>query len=134
MIGLCYRHRNLIKEGDYAVFEGHYYANSDIDVKLRYSKQSLFGKKLYGAVNANLYMDRDNGFILPGTKESFEQADTTINLGAQLGFPITESRNLNFSVGAELVYHKADFTDTKDTVLDDPKYPIEDRGLYKKTL
>ena len=132
MIGLCYRHRNLIKEGDYAVFEGHYYANSDIDVKLRYSKQALFGKKLYGAVNANLYMDRDNGFILPGTKESFEQADTTINLGAQLGFPITESRNLNFSVGTELVYHKADFTDTKDTVLDDPKYPIEDRGLYQK--
>lgn len=131
MIGLCYRHRNLFFQSDYAVFEGHYYANSDFDVKLRYSKQSLFGKKMYGLMNLNIYMDRDNGFTLPVTKESFKQADTTINAGLQFGFPITESRNLNFSYGAELIYHMADFTDTKDSVLDDPKFPIEDRGLYQ---
>jgi hypothetical protein len=131
MIGMCYRHRNLFQKGDYGVFEGHYYANSDIDVKLRYSKQALFGKQLYGMMNFNVYMDRDNGFILPGTKESFKQADTTFNFGTQLGFPVTESRNLNVSVGADFIYHKVNFTDTKDSVLDDPKYPIEDRGLYQ---
>jgi outer membrane protein assembly factor BamA len=131
MIGLCYRHRNLFYQNDYAVLEGHYYANSDFDVKMRYSKQSLFGKKLYGLVNLNIYMDRDNGFTLPVTKESFKQADTTINAGLRFGFPITESRNLNFSFGSELVYHLADFTDTKDSVLDHPKFPIEDRGLYQ---
>lgn len=38
MIGVCYRHRNLFLQSDYTVFEGHYYANSDVDVKLRYSK------------------------------------------------------------------------------------------------
>jgi hypothetical protein len=131
MIGLCYRHRNLFQQGDYGVFEGHYYANSDFDVKLRYSKQDLFGKKIYGQMSFNAYMDRDNGFILPGTKESFKQADTTYNFSVQLGLPVTESRNLNLSFGSEFVYHKADFTDTKDSVLDDPKYPIVDRGLYQ---
>lgn len=131
MIGLCYRHRNLFQQGGYGVFEGHYYANSDFDVKLRYSKQGLFGKKLYGSTNFNMYMDRDNGYTLPGTKVSFDQADTTYSFSAQLSFPITESRNLNFSFGTEFVYHKADFTDTKDSVLDDPVYPIEDRGLYQ---
>ena len=131
MIGLCYRHRNLFQQGDYAVLEGHYYANSDFDVKLRYSKQSLFGKKLYGSTSFNVYMDRDNGFILPGTKESFKQADTTYNFSGQLSFPITESRSLNLSFGSEFIYHKADFTDTKDSVLDDLKYPIADRGLYQ---
>ena len=131
MIGMCYRHRNLFQQGDYGVFEGHYYANSDMDIKLRYSKQALFGKKLYGVTSFNLYMDRDNGFILPGTKESFKQADTTFNFSGQLGFPITESRNLNLSLGAEFIYHNADFTDTQDSVLDDLKYPIADRGLYQ---
>lgn len=131
MIGLCYRHRNLFQQGDYGVLEGHYYANSDFDLKLRYSKQDLFGKKIYGLTSFNVYMDRDNGFIVPGTKESFKQADTTFNFSAQLGFPITESRNLNFSFGSEFIYHKADFTDTKDSVLNDPKYPIQDRGLYQ---
>lgn len=131
MIGVCYRHRNLFLQSDYTVVEEHFYANSDVDVKLRYSKQSLFGKKLYGATNLNLYMDRDNGFVLPMTKESFKQADTTLNWGVQLGFPLTESRNWNFSFGGELYYHWADFTDTKDSVLDDPKYLIEDRGLYQ---
>ena len=134
MIGVCYRHRNLLLQGDYMVFEGHYYANSDVDVKLRYSKQSLFGQKMYGGVHMNVYLDRDNGFILPGTKESFRQADTTVNLGAQLGFPLTESRNWNFSLGGEILYHDADFTDTKDSVLDDAKFPIEDRGLYQTLL
>ena len=131
MIGLCYRHRNLFQQGGYGVFEGHYYANSDFDIKLRYSKQGLFGKKLYGSTSFNMYMDRDNGYTLPGTKVSFDQADTTYSFSAQLSFPITESRNLNFSFGTEFVYHKADFTDTKDSVLDDPVYPIEDRGLYQ---
>ena len=131
MIGLCYRHRNLFQQGDYGVLEGHYYANSDFDVKLRYSKQNLFGKKLYGLTSFYVYMDRDNGFILPGTKEAFKQADTTYNFTGQLSFPITESRNLNFSFGAEFIYHRADFTDTKDSVLDNPKYPIADRGLYQ---
>ena len=131
MIGLCYRHRNLFLQGDYGVFEGHYYANSDADIKVRYSKQALFGKKMYGTTSFNIYMDRDNGFILPGTKESFKQADTTINFSAQLGFPLTESRNFNFSIGSEFIYHKGDFTDTRDSVLDDLKFPIEDRGLYQ---
>ena len=131
MIGVCYRHRSLIKDGDYAVVENHYYANSDLDIKLRYSKQSLFGKKLYAGVNFNLYLDRDNGFILPGTKESFKQADTTTNFGWQIGFPLTESRNWNFSIGGDIYYHEADFTDTKDSVFDDPKFPIADRGLYQ---
>ena len=131
MLGVCYRHRNLFTQGDYGVVEAHYYANSDIDLKLRYSKQSLFGMKLYGAMSSSIYMDRDNGFTLPGTKESFKQADTTINFSVQLGFPITESRNLNFSLGSEFIYHNADFTDTRDSVLDDVKYPIADRGLYQ---
>ena len=134
MIGICYRHRNLFVQGDYGVFEGNYYANSDIDVKLRYSKQSIFGKKMYGATSFNIYMDRDNGFILPGTKETFKQADTTVALSAKVGFPITESRNLNLSFGGEFIYHIADFSDTKDSVLDDAKYPIVDRGLYQNHI
>ena len=131
MLGVCYRHRNLFMDRDYAVVESHFYANSDTDYKIRYSKQGLFGKNLYGAMSASAYMDRDNGFTLPGTKESFKQADTTLNVSLQLGFPITESRNLNFSFGTEFTYHIADFPDTKDSVLDDVKYPIEDRGLYQ---
>lgn len=131
MIGVCYRHRNMFKQGDYGVFEGHYYANSDVDIKLRYSKDNLFGKSLYGGTSFNIYLDRDNGFVLPGTKESFKLADTTINFGAQLGFPISKSGSLNLSFGSEFIYHIADFTETKDSVLDDPKFPIEDRGLYQ---
>ncbi len=132
MIGVCYRHRNLFKESDYFVVENHFYANSDLDVKLRYSKQSLFGlKKLYGQTSLNMYWDRDNGFTLPGTQESFKQADTTFAYGLNFGFPITESRNLNFSFGTELIYHWASFTDTRDSILNDAKFPINDRGLYQ---
>ena len=131
MLGGYYRHRNLFMQGDYAVLQGNFYANSDIDMKVRYSKQSLFGKNLYGSVVAAAYMDRDNSFTIPGTRESFGQADTTVFVETMLGFPITESRNLNFSLGAEIDFHIVDFTDVKDTVLDDPKFPIEDRGLYQ---
>lgn len=131
MIGVCYRHRNLIKQGDYFVLEDHFYANSDVDFKLRYSKQSLFGLKLYGQTTLNMYLDRDNGFVLPGTKESFKQADTTFAYGLNFGFPITESRNLNFSFGSEFIYHWANFTDTQDSILNDAKFPINDRGLYQ---
>ena len=59
MLGVCYRHRNIFIEGDYGVFEGHYFANSDVEVKLRYSKQGLWNKKMYGSVNVNLDMNRD---------------------------------------------------------------------------
>ena len=131
MLGVCYRHRNLIKEGDYAVFEGHYYANSDIDVKIRYSKQGVFSKNMFASANFNAYLDRDNGFTLPMTKESFLQSDTSFAVSTQVGIPLTESRNLNLSFGAEFVYHIAYFPDTKDSVLDSPKYPINDRGLYQ---
>ena len=131
MLGGYYRHRNLFQQGDYAVLQGNYYANSDIDMKVRYSKHSLFGKDLYGSLTTGLYMDRDNSFTIPGTRESFGQADTTVFFDASLSFPITESRNLNFSLGGEIDFHVVDFTDVKDTVLDDPKFPIEDRGLYQ---
>ncbi|MBR6454864.1 MAG: BamA/TamA family outer membrane protein [Fibrobacter sp.] len=131
MLGGYYRHRNLFKQGDYAVLQGSFYANSDIDFKMRYSKQSLFGKNMYGAISTGIYMDRNNVFVIPGSRESFVQADTTIFFDTKLGFPLTESRNLNFSVGAEFDYHIADFSDTKDSVLDDVKYPIADRGLYQ---
>ncbi len=132
MIGMSYRHRNLIQKGDYWVFEGHYYANSDVDLYLRYSKQGLFGKRLYGSTSFNVALNRDDSFTIPGTNEGFYQADTTYEFSARLGFPLTESRNLNLSLGTELVYHNADFTDTEDTVLYDPKFSIEDRGLYQK--
>lgn len=131
MIGVSYRHRNLFQKGDYWVFEGHFYANSDVDLQLRYSKQALFGKRMYGSMGFNFYMDRDDSFIIPGTRESFQQADTTINVTGRIGFPLTESRNLNLSFGTGLEYHITDFTDTKDSVLDDPKFPIEDRALYQ---
>ena len=131
MLGGYYRHRNLFKQGDYVVLQGKYYANSDIDFKVRYSKQSLFGKDLYGSLTTGISMDRDNSFTILGTRESFNQADTTVYIDASLSFPITESRNLNFSLGAEIDFYIVDFTDVKDTVLDDPKFPIEDRGLYQ---
>lgn len=131
MLGGYYRHRNLFKQGDYVVLQGKYYANSDIDFKVRYSKQSLFGKDLYGSLTTGFSMDRDNSFTILGTRESFNQADTTVYFDASLSFPITESRNLNFSLGAEIDFYIVDFTDVKDTVLDDPKFPIEDRGLYQ---
>ena len=82
-------------------------------------------------MTTGIYMDSDNSFTILGTSESFGQADTTVFFDASLSFPITESRNLNFSLGAEIDFHIVDFTDVKDTVLDDPKYPIEDRGLYQ---
>ncbi len=131
MLGVCYRHRNLIKQGDYAVFEGNYYANSDVDVRVRYSKQGIFGKDLYASTSFNLYLDRDDGFVVPMSKDAFVQADTTISVSSQVGIPLTESRNLNLSFGAEFVYHVAYFPDTKDSILDDPKFPINDRGLYQ---
>lgn len=131
MLGVCYRHRNIFIEGDYGVFEGHYFANSDVEVKLRYSKQGLWNKKMYGSVNVNLDMNRDDFFVIPGTKSLFHQSDTLLTIGAKLGFPITESRNLNLSFGSDFDYHLANFTDIKDSVLDDAKYSIADRGLYQ---
>lgn len=131
MLGFCYRHRNLIRSGDYAVFEGHYYANSDIDAKIRYSKQGLFGKDMLAMLSLGINLDRDKGFVLPGTKEWYMQADSSLNVSSQVGIPLTESRNLNVSFGVDFSYRKAYFPDTKDSILDDVKYPMKDRGLYQ---
>ena len=132
MLGFCYRHRNLIRPGDYAVFEGNYFANSDVYGKIRYSKQGVFGKDMFAMVSSSFSLDRDRGFVIPGAlKESFLQSDTSFNVSSQVGIPLTESRNLNLSFGTEFNYHIAYFPDTKDSVLYDAKYPIEDRGLYQ---
>ena len=131
MLGMSYRHRNILFQRDYAVLEGNYFANSDISFRLRYSKQGIMGKNMLASINFGVELDRDDFFIIPGTKKLFYQADSSITAGLNIGFPLTESRNLNFSFGFDYTYHVANFTDTKDSVLDDPIFLIENRGLYQ---
>ncbi len=132
MLGADYRHRNMIFDRDYFVTEGHFFANSDFDLRVRYSKQGLFGMPLLGAFNFRLDFNRDDYFIVPMTKEQYIQADSTISFGFRLGFPLTESRNLNASFSMDVKLHDEGLPTTmNDTIFDDSRFLIEDRGLYQ---
>lgn len=132
MLGADYRHRNMIFDRDYFVAEGHFYANSDIDLRIRYSKQGLLDMPLVGALYFKLNFDRDYNFLIPMTKDGYAQPDSSISFGFRFGFPLTESRNFNASFSMDVNLNNESLPTAKsDTILDDDRFKIEDRGLYQ---
>ena len=131
-LGFTYRHRSLIFNRDYLVGQAEYYANGDAFLSARYSKQQLFGLPLFGAFRYKQYWDSDDNFIIPGTTETYVQPDSSIHLEWRLGAPLTESKKLNVELSVMQKFIDASLpTNKKDSILDDEKFPIADRGLYQ---
>lgn len=132
MLGMNYRHRSIIFDRDYFVVEPFFYANSDVYLGLRYSKQGIAGLPLYGQLRFQQYMDRDAAFIVPGTKESFVQPDSSIYLKGTLSVPLNSTETWNLSLSGGIDFIDASLPDQKkDSILVDDKYKIEAHGLYQ---
>ena len=135
MLGFTYRHRHLLLDKDYLVFSPQYFANGDWFVDLRYTKHELFGTRFFGGFRLRKYWNRDAFFIIPGTKEQFVMPDSSMYLDLRTGFPITDDGrwNLEFSGSADFM----DFSlpdKSEDSILVDPKFFVESRGLYQKYM
>ena len=134
-LGFTYRHRSFFLDRDYLVGQASYYANGDIFVSARYSKQRLLGLPMFGAVRYKQYWDSDDSFIIPGTKESFVQPDSSFVFEWRLGAPLTESQKLNVELSTSQKFLRASPpTNIKDSILDSDIFPISDRGLYQNSL
>ena len=134
-LGFAYRHRSVFLNRDYLVGQMSYFANGDMYVSARYSKQQLLGLPLFGAVRYKQYWDSDDTFIIPGTKESFVQPDTSIHFEWRLGAPLTESKKLNVEVStSQKIFNESPPPNKKDSILNDDIFPIADRGLYQNSI
>lgn len=132
MFGVAYRHRNFFLDKDYFFVSPEFYANSDVRVSTRYTKQGFFGLPLFYGVKSTVSFDRDEVFILPCTRTSFVQPDTSVIVGFRFGFPVTKSRNLNFEASFNVEHYKAGVPDvSSDSIFIDESFPIQDRGLYQ---
>lgn len=134
LLGANYRHRGFMLDKDYLVMQGAYYANGDLSYSLRYTKHALFDTPLFGGFKFNMNMDRDANFIIPETKESFVQPDSTISFTFRLGAPISKSMNWNLELWSTVRFNNESLPDGKDSILVDAKYPIQDRGLYQSGM
>lgn len=135
MLGMNYRHRSMVLERDYFVVEPFFYANSDIYLGVRYSKQGIAGLPVYGQLRFQQQMDRDGSFIIPGTKQSFVQPDSSTMLRATLSVPLNKSETWGLSLFGQVDFIDASVPDQrKDSVLVDDKYSIEAHGLYQDDL
>ena len=134
-LGFSYRHRNIVIDRDYFVWQMSYYANGDMYLSARYSKQQLFGLPIFGAFRYKQYWDSDDAFIIPGTKEMYVQPDSSIHLDWRVGAPLNQSKTLNleFSVGQNFIDAGLPLNQ-KDSILNDEIFPIADRGLYQNFI
>ena len=133
MLGFTYRHRSVFLNKDYLVVSPQYYANGDFYGDLRYTKHELFGTRLFGGLRLRKYMDRDSKFIIPGTKESFTMPDSSAFIDLRTGLPITSDGSWTLELNATAEYRDHSLPEKSlDSILIDPKFYVEDRGLYQK--
>jgi len=131
LIGANYRHRNLFQEKDYLVLQANFYANSDVDFGFRYTKHSLFGTPFFGGIRYDLEWNRDDHFVIPETKSSYLQPDSSMTLTWRLGTPLSKSLNWNAEIWTSQALVRADVPDVEDSLWLGVRFPIENRGLYQ---
>ena len=131
MVGANYRHRSAFFNRDYLVVQGEYYANGDVGLTARYTKQALFGTRLCGGFRYDIDLDRDNRFTIPETKKNYLQPDSSYQFTWRLGAPIAYTSNWNAEIWASLFCRRASHPDVQDSVLISDEFKIEDRGLYQ---
>ena len=133
-LGMTYRHRSLFFERDYLVLQGSYYANGDVYLSDRYTKQEPFGLPLFVGFRYKLDWDSDDVFIIPGSKNAFVQPDSIMSFQWRIGAPLTSSKKLNVELSTTQLFIDASIPDNaKDSVLNDDIFPIADRGLYQSS-
>ena len=133
-LGMTYRHRSLMFDRDYLVLQGSYYANGDVYLSDRYTKQNPFGLPVFVGFRYKLYWDSDAEFVIPGTSDAFVQPDSTMSFQWRIGAPLTKSKKLNLELSTTQKFIDASIPDNaKDSILNDAVFPIADRGLYQKS-
>jgi len=133
MLGATYRHRSILLSRDYLVVDPQYFANGDWQLGARYSKQELFGLPMYGNFRIQKFMNRDAGFVIPETKKSYVQPDSSLLLNGRLGFPIFGSGS-HWSMGLRAGYEWKIAglpENASDSILISEDYPVDSRGLYQ---
>lgn len=131
MLGMNYRHREILLNKDYLVVQGGYYANGDVDLVARYTKNAVFGSPFFWGFRYSLTFDRDNSFTVPETKRKYLQPDSSMSFSWRVGTPLTSSATWNAEVWTTLRLGRFSHPDVDDSVLVSEEFPIEDRGLYQ---
>lgn len=134
LIGFNYRHRGIVFDKDYLVLVGNYFANGDMSFTLRYTKHALFGTSFFGGFRYDMDFDRDNHFILPETKISYLEPDTSFEFNWRLGHPLNKSATLNAEIWTTLKFLNYNRPDIKDSLLISKDFYIGDRGLYQNMV
>lgn len=131
MLGFMYRHSDLIVDKDYLVLTGELYSNSDTYYSVRYSQKRLFDGHTYMAFQHSGNFNRDGGFRLLGTSDTYSQPDTTFrfNLSLAHALPIPKTK-IDISTGVRLKY--GGLPEKRSEWLD-PEYIAEmsERGIYQ---
>lgn len=130
-LGVVYRHRSVFLDRDYLVLQGEFFANGDLAFDTRYTKQSILGTPLFAGVRYSINWNRDRHFIVPETKASYLQPDSSFSITWRLGAPLSDNRNWNAEIWTTQNFIKADVPDIEDSLLFSKKFSIEDRGLYQ---
>lgn len=133
-LGAAYRHRSVFLDRDYLVLQANYFANGDFSFDTRYTKQAVLGTPLFVGWRYSMDWNRDKHFVIPESKISFLQPDSSFEITWRLGAPLTESRNWNAELWTAQAFIRSDVPDVDDSLLFSRRYSIEDRGLYQNHL
>lgn len=132
MLGFAYRHRSILFNKDYLVIAPEYYANGDWFFDFRYNKHELFGTRFFGGFRFRKYWDRDASFIIPGSKESFTMPDSSTTVNLRLGLPLTDDGRWSLELSGSMEFVDRSLPDvSRDSILIDYSYWLEERGLYQ---
>lgn len=132
LVGFNYRHRGVLLQHDYFHFATNYYANSDVYLATRYTKQGIFGLPLFVGTRYTLNWDRDATFTQPDSWKPFVQPDSTMKWDFFLGFPLNSSGTLNLQLNSAIKLVDASVPDVaEDSILLNDKFPVAERGLYQ---
>ena len=138
MLGLEYRHRNMILEKDYFVANASLFVNSDLKFSVRYTKRNLFGSDFFAGGRLDWQMDRDAAYSIPRSltlhdnDEPFVYTDSTYSAQFRVGHSLPYVRNMDVQAQVGVERNLYDYPDVKDTIL--RCHPIFDpnaRGFYQ---
>lgn len=141
MVGVDYRHRNMILQKDYFVASGALFVNSDMKFSTRYSKRNVLGSDFVVGGRFDIAMDRDAGFSIPRSLtlfdkgEDFTYTDSSYSVQLRVGHPIHLIPNLGGQAEVSFESRRYNYPDVEDSILTNhPLFNPYDRGMYQNYI
>lgn len=133
-LGLSYRHRNMLWTPDYFSWGANQFANGDWNTTVSYNKHQLLESKISSGFRFRYDANRDAGFALPGSSESFPYTDSSFSTEVRISRQIPFFSDFNFSAKADFRFNRADIPETQaDSILPTSYFGFNryDRGFYQ---